>query len=192
MYKVAFGEATSPNVPGTVPVVRLREYLADTQRIGRGMQVGVGNWQQQLDANKSAYALEFVQRPRFVNAFPVTLTPAQFVDRHNQDAGFVLTQAERDQPVAQLATDNTNAGRTSVLRAVAENEILRQREFNRAFVLMPFFGYLRGNPHDAPDADFRGWRFWLDKLEQFNGNFIRAEMVKAFLLSTEYQQRFGL
>lgn len=29
------------------------------------------------------------------------------------------------------------------------------------------------------------------KLDQFNGNFGDAEMVKAFLVSAEYRQRFG-
>jgi len=31
----------------------------------------------------------------------------------------------------------------------------------------------------------------LDKLNQFNGNFVAAEMVKAFISSGEYRQRFG-
>jgi len=64
-------------------------------------------------------------------------------------------------------------------------------EFNRAFVLMQFFGYLRRNPNDAPDADYSGYDFWLTKLNQFNGNFQGAEMVKAFITSAEYRQRFG-
>jgi hypothetical protein len=50
---------------------------------------------------------------------------------------------------------------------------------------------LRRNPDDAPDTNFGGWQFWLDKLNQFNGNFINAEMVKAFLVSGEHRQRFG-
>jgi hypothetical protein len=29
------------------------------------------------------------------------------------------------------------------------------------------------------------------KLDQFDGDFVEAEMVKAFLTSTEYRQRFG-
>ncbi|MCA1594672.1 MAG: hypothetical protein LC754_18990, partial [Acidobacteria bacterium] len=77
------------------------------------------------------------------------------------------------------------------LRKVAENATLKQREFNRAFVLMQYFGYLRRNPNDTPDSDFGGWKFWLDKLNQFNGNFIQAEMVKAFISSDEYRHRFG-
>ena len=82
-------------------------------------------------------------------------------------------------------------GRASVLRKLAEDADLQQREFNRAFVLMQFYGYLRRNPDDPQDTDFRGWKFWLDKLNEFNGNFVQAEMVKAFLESTEYIDRFG-
>jgi len=60
-------------------------------------------------------------------------------------------------------------------------------------VLMQYFGYLRRNPNDAPEStrDFTGYNFWLKKLTDFSGNFIQAEMVKAFLDSTEYRQRFG-
>jgi hypothetical protein len=53
------------------------------------------------------------------------------------------------------------------------------------FVMMEYFGYLRRDP----DED--GYRFWLNKLNQFNGNFEQAEMVKAFISSSEYRRRFG-
>jgi hypothetical protein len=55
---------------------------------------------------------------------------------------------------------------------------------------MQYFGYLRRNPNDV-DPDYTGYEFWLTKLISFNGNFVNAEMVKAFLDSTEYQARFG-
>ena len=74
---------------------------------------------------------------------------------------------------------------------MAENSALNQVEKNKAFVLMQFFGYLRRNPNDPQDTDYTGYDFWLTKLNQFNGNFINAEMVKAFLSSIEYRQRFG-
>jgi len=41
-----------------------------------------------------------------------------------------------------------------------------------------------------PGPDFSGFDFWLAKLNQFNGNFVNAEMVKAFITSLEYRQRF--
>ena len=57
-------------------------------------------------------------------------------------------------------------------------------EFNRAFVQMEYFGYLRRDPDDA------GYAFWLGKLN-FYGNFVDAEMVLSFILSPEYRARFG-
>ncbi len=85
------------------------------------------------------------------------------------------------------------AARARALRRVAENGALADAEKNKAFVLMQYFGYLRRNPYDAPEPtlDFQGYNFWLGKLNQFNGNFVEAEMVKAFIISGEYRQRFG-
>ena len=74
---------------------------------------------------------------------------------------------------------------------MTEDQDLKAAEFNRAFVLMQYFGYLRRNPNDPQDTDYTGFDFWLTKLNQFNGNYISAEMVKAFLTSIEYRQRFG-
>ena len=194
-YKSAYGDATSPGVAGTVPVIRLDEFLPDTQRIGRGLIVGEGAWQQQLEANKQAYALEFVQRQRFINAYPLSMSAEQFVDALVQNSGVAFTQGERDQLVAQLgATPDASAARASVLRQVAEDSRLQTQERSRAFVLMQYFGYMRRNPNDSPEPglNFAGWKFWLDKLTQANGNFVSAEMVKAFITSDEYVQRFGL
>jgi uncharacterized protein (TIGR03118 family) len=81
--------------------------------------------------------------------------------------------------------DGSTLTRAQVLRQVAESEEFTLNEFNRAFVTMEYFGYLRR------DADTAGFNFWLNKLNAFNGNFINAEMVKAFLSSSEYRQRFG-
>ena len=93
----------------------------------------------------------------------------------------------------QVTNTADTGARARVLRRVAENSTLRQHEFNKAFVLMQYFGYLRRNPFDPPEPtlNFDGYNFWLNKLEQYNGNFINAEMVKAFIISGEYRQRFG-
>jgi hypothetical protein len=62
---------------------------------------------------------------------------------------------------------------------------LKQREYNAAFVTMEYFGYLRRDPDTA------GFNFWRTKLNEFNGDFVASEMVKAFISSIEYRQRFG-
>ncbi len=201
MYKTAYGDATATSsFPSThqlaVPIVRLDEFLRDTQRVQRGVVVNQGNWQQQLENNKQAYASEFVQTARFISAYPTTMTPAQFVDQLNTRAGNVLSASEKTTIVNLFAgatnTTNTTA-RAQAVRQVAEDTDLFNAEFNRAFVLSEYFGYLRRNPNDAPETtlDYTGYDFWLTKLNQFNGNYINAEMVKAFLSSPEYRQRFG-
>jgi hypothetical protein len=83
--------------------------------------------------------------------------------------------------------------RTRALRRVADNSTLKQQELNKAFVLMEYFGYLRRNPFDPPEPtlNYDGYNFWLNKLNEFNGNFVNAEMVKAFIISGEYRHRFG-
>ena len=81
--------------------------------------------------------------------------------------------------------------RSQVLRSAAEDPDLKNAELNKAFVLMQYFGYLRRNPIDPPDNNFNGYNFWVNKLSAFNGDFLKAEMVKAFLSSIEYRGRFG-
>ena len=82
------------------------------------------------------------------------------------------------------------AGRVAALRSVADSNSLRQIEMNPSFVLMQYYGYLRRNPTDPPDADDSGYQFWLTKLNSFGGNFEQADMVKAFITSGEYRSRF--
>jgi hypothetical protein len=186
-YKSAFG-----NIPGTPVPVRFIDFLTGTQKIGENVQVGVGDWETQLANNKAAFALAFVQRPDFLSAFPNSMTAEQFVTQLNTNAGGVLSDTERANLIAQLgATPADINKRALVLQAVTEDSDLRTAEFNRAFVLMQYFGYLRRNPNDTPDSDFSGYNFWLGKLESFGGNFINAEMVKSFIVSGEYRQRFG-
>lgn len=96
---------------------------------------------------------------------------------------FPAMTAFRDSLVAGL--NGGTETRATVLRKVAENVDLNQREFNAAFVLMEYFGYLRR------DADTAGYNFWLNKLNAFGGNFVNSDMVKAFITSSEYRQRFG-
>ena len=191
-YKAAYG-----NLPGAPIPIKLEELLPDTQEIGHGVQVNQQGWQQQLENNKEAFMLELVQRPRFAQTNPTSLSPSAFVDQLFAHAGVVPTTFERDLAIAEFdgnSSDTTDmTGRARALRDVAENGTLTQQEFNRAFVLMQYFGYLRRNPNDAPEAglNFDGFNFWLNKLNQFNGNYADAEMVKAFIASGEYRHRFG-
>jgi hypothetical protein len=191
-----FYKAAYDNIPGAPVPVRFNEFLPDTQQIGQDVIVGVGTWQAKLESNKQAFAAAFVTRSRFTAAYATSLTPAQFVDALYANAGVASPPAaEQDAAINEFGgAGNTTdaAARGRALRRVAENATLGNQEFNRAFVLMQYFGYLRRNPNDPPEIglNFDGYNFWLNKLNQFNGNFVQAEMVKAFITSGEYRQRF--
>jgi hypothetical protein len=176
--------------------VRFSDFLPDAQQIGQGVIVGQTGWQTVIENNKQAYANAFVQRSQFTNSFSTTMPPGAFVDQLFTNAGVTPASADRSAAIAEFGAATNTAdtqARARALRRVAENPTLTQQEFNRAFVLMQYFGYLRRNPNDAPEAtlDFSGYNFWLNKLNSFNGNFTAAEMVKAFLSSSEYRRRFG-
>src|SRR2546430_165067 len=93
--------------------------------------------------------------------------------------------------------------RAQGLRAVIDSGSVYNAQYNPAFVLIQYFGYLRRNPNNAPDNNFSGYDFWLNKMNQFSqpgedvtnesvafNRMKRAEMVKAFLVSKEYRERF--
>jgi len=184
LYKVSF--PARPERPRGLP--RYQEFIRDTQDIGRDVVVGNIGWEQKLEVNTVAFLNDFIARAEFQANFPAQLTEAQYVDKLNTMTGGALSQAERNALVnGMIAGLETRA---TVLRKVAEDADFGAAEFNRAFVLMQYFGYLRRNPDQAPDSDFSGYDFWLGKLNQFGGDFRRAEMVKAFINSTEYRDRF--
>jgi hypothetical protein len=193
VYRV--NRASYGNLPGAPVPVRLSEFQLDNQKIGQGVIVNQTGWETVLENNKQAFMLEFVQRPTFASAFPISLTPAELADRLFANAGVIPSALDRTAVIDEFdesATETSElAARARALRRVAENSTLAAQEFNRAFVLMQYFGYLRRNPNDAPDLNFDGYNFWLTKLNSFNGNFVNAEMVKAFIHSDEYKHRFG-
>jgi hypothetical protein len=207
LYKAAYGDGTGTSTLGgshqvAVPIVRLLEFLGDTQEIGEGVIIGQPGADQLLENNKQTLIAEFVQRSRFTTAFLTSMTPAQFVDKLFLNAGMTPSATDRTTAINEFsgAGDTSNmVARSKAVRDVAENATLTTNEFNRAFVLMQYYGYLRRNPNDAQDTDYTGYDFWLTKLNSFTqpGDDVlvrvqKAEMVKAFIISSEYRQRFGL
>ena len=162
-------------------------FLDDLRTVREGVVVGVGDWQGRLAANKRAFVEAWINRDHFQRAYGFR-TNEDYVDTLLRTAGLNPQQAGRDALVAGL--QNGTETRVSVLLKIAEHEELRRREFSRAFVLMQYYGYLRRNITDPPDRNTAGYDFWLAKLNEFNGDFIRSQMVLAFISSAEYRARF--
>ncbi len=194
-HKAAFGsEKGNP---------RYTVFLRDQRQVNNGVVVGQPGADALLEQNIQAFFQEFVQRPEFVTRFPLGTAAATYVDTLFANAGVTPTTGERNTAITAYGGGDT-AGRAASLRSVADSNSVFQKQYNPAFVLMEYYGYLRRNPDDAPDNNFSGYDFWLAKLDQFSapgedvrnetvalGRVRRAEMVKAFLVSGEYRERFA-
>jgi hypothetical protein len=193
MYKVAYGDSTGTSTFGgthqlPVPIIRRSEFLPDTLQMSNGVVVGQTGWQTVLENNKVAFANDFVSRARFTTAFPGSMTPTDFVTALNLNAGNPLSASEVASLVNQLTAQTMT--RAQVVRAVAEDSDLNSAEKNKAFVLMQYLGYLRRDPNVGPDTDYTGYDFWLQKLNNHGGDFHAAQMVRSFIVSGEYLNRF--
>jgi hypothetical protein len=133
------------------------------------------------EQSRQAFADDWVQRPSFLSVYPSTMSNADFINKLFDTANLRPYTTERQQKLNEM---NQGRTRAQVIRDVIEIGEFKQREFNPAFVLMQYFGYLRRNP------DQGGYDFWLDVVNSRATNNYRA-MVCAFLTSAEYQQRFG-
>ena len=158
------------------------EFIPDTGTIARDVIVGRAGWEQQLAANKQAFIDGFVQRAEFRTTYD-SLTNDRYVDELMARRGVRFTQSERDALLSGLTAGTLTRG--GVLQKLVDDEHFVKAGRNEAFVMMQYFGYLRRDPN----AD--GYQFWLNKLNRFNGNFEQAEMVKAFINSSEHRARFA-
>jgi hypothetical protein len=171
LYKASYGR--SP---------RYAEFMPDTTAIARGVVVGRSSWQQLLAANKEAFVNNWIQRAEFRSAFD-NLSNDSYVDTLFRNTGAGYAQGLRESLLSGL--NGGTLSRAGVLEQIANGEVFARARFNEAFVMMEYFGYLRRDP------DAGGYQFWLDKLNQFDGNFEHADMVKAFIDSGEYRARFA-
>jgi hypothetical protein len=196
VHKAGFGSAKS--------IPRYLTFLRDQRRVGEGLVVGNSGWEALLEANRQAFLEEFVSRAEFTDVLPQGISAATYVDTLFFNSGVVPTATERQAAINAYGGGNI-LGRAAALKSVVESDSVFNAQYNSAFVLMQYFGYLRRDPDDAPDNNFNGYDFWLAKLNQFSlpGENLRdeavalrrvkrAEMVKSFLESIEYRARFGL
>jgi hypothetical protein len=151
-----------------------------------------------VEANRNRLAAEFVQRPEFVAKYG-GLNNTLYVDELFNTTGIIATATEKQALVDGLISGTET--RASVLRKVVDGSVVisegnvqfttsygqafANQENQRVFVFMEYVGYLRRNP------DAAGYVFWLGKLNLYSGDPFPAEMVRAFILSPEYRNRFG-
>ncbi len=169
LYRASFGRRPS-----------YTEFTPDAAAVAPSLVVNNDGWHTVLENGKAAFVDAFVQRPGFQSVYG-NLSNAAYVDALIANTGVAFTSAERNALVSGLDGGMTRA---AILRAIVEDADFVAAKRNSAFVMMEYFGYLRREP------DAVGFDFWLNKLNQFNGNFEQAEMVRSFIVSGEYRDRF--
>lgn len=148
-------------------------------------------------------AEEFVQRRDFMQRYPDSMGAIEYVDEMFEYAGVEPSASERQIAIDAFGGGDTT-GRAAAMRKVMESASVFRWYYNRAFVLVEYFGFLRRDPNDSPDTDWAGYDFWFGKMEGLSqpgedvmipadafARIKRAEMVKAFIVSSEYRLRFG-
>jgi hypothetical protein len=157
----------------------LGEFTTDRSRVAGGTT---------LDAAKTTFAQNFVQRTEFTARYPGTMTAEAFVDALLQSAassGASLNDARANLiSIYNQAGGDLIASRAAVMRSLADHEAFKQSQDNQAFVLTEYFAYLHR------DIDPGGYDFWVNVLNSGDRRNYRG-MVCSFITATEYQRRFS-
>ena len=142
-----------------------------------------------IESKRQRLALDFVRRIEFTDKYPLNLTADEFVGSllaESVKRGGADISSERE--ALLVLFDGSDAGRAAILSRLVASPGFVRAEYNRTFVLMQYFAYLRR------DADEAGYKFWVNVLQTRaarEADAFRA-VACAFLSSTEYQARFGM
>ena len=147
------------------------EFIPDMQKVGGALSP------EQEAVAKDQYMNDFVNKAEF-KAIYDALSNQGYLDKLEQTTG--VTIANKANLVAAL--NGGTQTRAQVLRTVIESQPVFDKFFNRGFVTMQYFGYLRRDP------DTIGFANWVNTLNADPSNF--RHMIFGFIYSTEYRNRF--
>jgi hypothetical protein len=111
------------------------EFIPDMQKVGGAQSPA------EEAAAKDLYMNEFVTKPEF-KALYDGLSNQGYVDKLEQTAGVTLSNKAN----LVSALNGGTQTRAQVLRTVVESQPVFDKFFNRGFVTMQYFGYLRRDP----------------------------------------------
>ena len=172
-YKAVFGSANNP-----LYVPQYDEFVRDTRRVS-------GVTAEEVIAKRLDFSEDFLARTDVANAFSGT-SNAEYVDRILGNLGIALTNADPASGETRNSLVNgLNAGtrtRPQVLRIIVESTEAIAAQFNRAFVAIQYYGYLRRTPEP------QGYQNNLNALNATNNS---RQLINGFLNSIEYRLRFG-
>ena len=146
-------------------------------------QVGGAKSPAEEEASKQQFINEFVQRQEFIQRYGAITDATQYIDALLKTAG-VPNLSIRSTLISQLQSGQIT--RAQALRLIVETKEVEDKFYNRGFISMLYFGFLRR------DADETGFNNYMNNLSQ-PGDWTQKvrQMVFDFIYSTEYRGRFG-
>ena len=159
------------------------------------MREVTGATAEEVYQRKAAFAERFAASDEFRRVYGEMSNAdlvAALMDRYRLAALSTASPASPDGEAAKAALtradlvaalDSGAMTRAAVLRAIADSDEVGAAEYNRAFVAMQYFGYLRRDPEPT------GFNAWLDYLNANPTDF--RTMVNGFVNSAEYRLRVG-
>ncbi|MDQ3804508.1 MAG: hypothetical protein M3416_11830 [Acidobacteriota bacterium] len=171
LFKVSFGR-----------MPRRDEFMAEMRGLGRGLFVGAEGWERRLGENRRALLEDWAARAEFARAHGGR-SDAEYVDALLAHAGLGPGGA-RERLISALGSGALS--RAAALGEVLEDGEFYAREYDTAYVLVHFFGYLGRNPDDPPDRDLGGLHFWRDHLARTRDY---RSLSRAFMEAVEYRER---
>ncbi|HVF88395.1 MAG TPA: NF038122 family metalloprotease [Pyrinomonadaceae bacterium] len=136
------------------------------------------------------FIAKFMSSSSFVQRYgtPTSANAAEFIARLESAAQLQIVEPRRYQLISEMGSGQKTAAQT--LRAFIESQQVYDKFYFRGFVAMQYFGYLRRDPDTA------GYSDWVDVLT--NGRASAGvgpgdyrHMIRGFVYSVEYRERFG-
>ena len=150
------------------------------------------------EQKKDQLAVAWLGRSEVQAVLPGSLSNQQFVQKLETIAG--VTLANESALIANL--NGGSQTRAQVLRAVAESPEVTAKFYIPNFVTMEYFGFLRRDPEDChnpanwngSDPNQCGYIFHNSRFNTpgANPDLIENIIVRGFIESPEYRNRFGL
>jgi hypothetical protein len=158
---------------------RYADFMADLRKLGSDLYVRSSAWEEILEKNKQALCDHWIQEPSFQKRYD-GVSDTEYIAALAANAGLSLSERDGLSPMAGRENHAT------ILRRISTVPKFVSREYNAAYVLCHYFGYLKRNPDDAPDRDLSGYNYWrqqLDRTRDYRG------LTRAFLESDEYKRQ---
>jgi lysophospholipase L1-like esterase len=183
---------------------RYAEFVPDMAALGGAPD------SQELEQNTRQFAESFTGRQEFTGKYADVSAPGQatlFIARLEQNAGVTLPDTTTTLPGQppqygrQELINKRQSGEFTLaqtLRAFVEQKIVYDKFFERGFVTMQYFGFLRRDP-DLNDPNLTGWTEWVFVFTNGGAQRGRADipprdyhhLTFGFIYSEEYRKRFG-